>query len=353
MIKTLQSLRLVFAIMILLHHFPYNGEGLFAAGGPLGVCFFIMLSGFAMSAGYGERILSGNFDFGKYFIKRLIKLWPLHLLCLAGIIAMTLPGCISSPEQIGILGINALMLQSWIPIKEVYFSGNAVSWCLCDLMFCYLTFPLLYRLIARLRLRSLGIVGLLAVAFYAAAIRFVPDDKVHAFIYISPIFRLLDFAIGIAAFRIYKRLNDGKAGMNLRNSSKFAQTCIELFIVALFVGSILIYPAIAERYSLSVMWWPVIFIAIITFPLLEACGGGYLSQLLQNRLLLKCSTASFTFYMIHHIVMTVVLKLMGMANADIPYHIELAVCLFAVMFTALIVYNYFEKPVSAYLSKKI
>lgn len=39
MISSLQSLRFIFAIMIFIHHYTVNGEGLFDAGGTCGVSF--------------------------------------------------------------------------------------------------------------------------------------------------------------------------------------------------------------------------------------------------------------------------------------------------------------------------
>lgn len=274
MIKSLQSLRLVFAIMIFLHHFHYNGEGLFLAGGPLGVCFFIMLSGFVMSIGYGEKTLSETFDFKSYYKKRIIRLWPLHLLCLFAFVMMNIPECVSSFKHIGLLGINALMLQSWIPIKGVYFSGNAVSWCLCDLMFCYLMFPLLFRAISKTSTKHLSIVFMMGLAGYFTALQFIPDGMTHAFVYISPIFRLCDFIIGILAYKVYQSLRNSRLKDWIQNSSKITLTLVEIFLIALLLLCIVLYPSIAKTYSLTSMWWPICCGLIVMFTLLNTYGGG-------------------------------------------------------------------------------
>lgn len=136
MISTLQSLRFVFAIMIFLHHYSVNGCGLFDAGGTAGVSFFIILSGFVMSVGYCGKILKPEFSGKEFFFKRLIRLYPLHLLCLLGFVSLH----IMHLDAVGILKLvpNALLIQSYIPIKGIYFSGNAVSWCpiCCSFMPC-------------------------------------------------------------------------------------------------------------------------------------------------------------------------------------------------------------------------
>lgn len=285
MIKSLQSLRLVFAIMIFLHHFPNasDGAGLFTAGGALGVCFFIMLSGFAMSVGYGERVLSDEFDFKHYYLKRVIRLWPLHLLCLLGFVVLHLQTSFSSIKSIGVLGVNSLMLQSWIPIKGVYFSGNAVSWCLCDLMFCYLMFPVLYRFINNVRTKTIVIIGLLVAVSYSVIIQLIPDDMVHAFVYISPIFRLLDFILGILVYRVFQKLCEGKIGNYIGRCSRIKLTVIEICSVALLIGCIMAYAYLPEKYNLVSMWWPVCAILIILFSLFDTYGGGiYQSSFIEN-----------------------------------------------------------------------
>lgn len=277
MIKSLQSLRLVFAIMIFLHHFPNasDGAGLFTAGGALGVCFFIMLSGFAMSVGYGERVLSDEFDFKHYYLKRVIRLWPLHLLCLLGFVVLHLQTSFSSIKSIGVLGINSLMLQSWIPIKDVYFSGNAVSWCLCDLMFCYLLFPALYRFINNVHTKTIVIIGLLVAAFYFVIIQLIPDDMVHAFVYISPIFRLLDFILGILVYQAFQKLCKGKIGNYIESSSKIKLTGLEICSMALLIGCIMAYSYLPEKYNLASMWWFACATMIVLYSLLDtyAVGG--------------------------------------------------------------------------------
>lgn len=355
MIKSLQSLRLVFAMMIFLHHFPNasNGVGSFEAGGPLGVCFFIILSGFVMSIGYGDKVLSENFDFKHYYLKRVIRIYPLHLLCLFGFVVLHYQKSFFSIKSIWLLGINSLMLQSWIPIIDVYFSGNAVSWFLCDLMFCYLMFPVLYRLINKVRTKTIVIVGLFVTASYLVTIQLIPDKMVHALVYISPIFRLIDFVLGILAYKVFIWLRKGKFMNYLENFSKIKLTGIEICSLALLTSSILAYPFLPDRYNLASMWWLPCAILLISFSLLDTYGGGYISRLIRNNLVQKLSTVSFTFYMIHQLAINVFLSAIGKLQIHVSYFVELIACLIIIMFAALIVNKFFEKPLVSYLSRKI
>ncbi len=64
MIETLQSLRFVFALTVMLAHFSYAGiEGHSTGVGPM---FFMLMTGIVMSRSYGPKILDGTFCF-KHF----------------------------------------------------------------------------------------------------------------------------------------------------------------------------------------------------------------------------------------------------------------------------------------------
>ena len=86
MISSLQALRFIFALFIFFQHFPIRNEeprALLDGAGYMGVSFFLVLSGFVMSLGYAEKVKGPDFKWGTFMKKRLVRLWPLHLLRLA------------------------------------------------------------------------------------------------------------------------------------------------------------------------------------------------------------------------------------------------------------------------------
>lgn len=143
MIQNLQSLRGLAAILIFYHHYGFSST-IVQSFGDFGVVFFMMLSGFVLyMSAERRRNIEGKIPTARKFMQsRLTKIYPLYLLCwISAIIIMPYSG-----SQIGkILGLFAL--QSWVPAADVYFSGNAVAWFISDIIFCYLLFTPIHRLI--------------------------------------------------------------------------------------------------------------------------------------------------------------------------------------------------------------
>ena len=144
MIVTLQSLRFVFVMLIFLSHFSYQDIEALDAGGDCGVTFFFLLSGFVCSLGYGTKIETGQFSYFRFLWRRIRKFYLLHLLCLVFFLVVSM-----SSIDVKVL-LNLLLLQSWVPDSDYYFSCNSVSWFLSSLLCCYLLFPLIYRHLSKM-----------------------------------------------------------------------------------------------------------------------------------------------------------------------------------------------------------
>ena len=84
MINSFSALRFFNALLIFAHHKNAIDNPYIIGFGPCAVSFFFMLSGFSMCLGYYNKILRQDFSWKSFMIKRVIRLYPLHLLCLAG-----------------------------------------------------------------------------------------------------------------------------------------------------------------------------------------------------------------------------------------------------------------------------
>lgn len=345
MLRSLQSLRGIFAIMIFLHHFPVNGHGLFAAGGDCGVDFFLMLSGFVMSAGYGDRAADGSLDCRSYMWRRITRLYPLHLLCL--MIYLLLCGWRIGTGGYLRLVPNLMLLQSWIPVESVYFSGDAASWCLSDLMFFYAVFPFLAAFLHRHG--ELSISAAIAVtAAYFALIWHIPEQWVTPIIYILPLTRLIDFVWGMLLWRAFTAI---KRSQRLRGLNMFWRSATEFAAVGVTATACIYFGEITPRLSLASYWWIPSAIMIMVFALHDG-EGGILSRLLNREAAVTFGNVSFNFYMLHLLVIIGYKLLLSLTEMEEQPWLALPTLLAITTLLSFIVYYRVELPVSAWLRRK-
>lgn len=341
--------------MIFLHHFPVDGKGLFAAGGSCGVSFFLILSGFVMSAGYGEKVQEERFIYRNYIKKRLIKVYPLHLLCLVVAALMAVAAGQLNFKSAAVLGINAVLLQSWVPIESVYFSFNAVSWCLSDLLFFYAIFPLLHRFAARIGFgKSIVLTGMAAVMYFVILYS-IPEDWAHPLLYISPLFRLLDFVIGMLLYDVYRRMiGSERIVRRLKSIPYLLKSLAEAVPIVLLSVFIIIFPVIPEKFICASFWWIPSCFLILTFAAAsQTGGGGMFSRLLENKTLVYLGNISFSFYMVHQLGIRILNILFDKTGIGTPWYINLALFAAIILAGSIIVSRYFEKPVVTALNRKL
>ena len=242
-----------------------------------------------MSAGYGDKVSRQDFNYHNFLIKRIIRLYPLHIICLFVAAALALIAGSFSVKDIALLGINALLLQSWIPIRGVYFSFNAVSWCLADLVFFYALFPCLRKAFSKVGLKvSLAFIAVLIVIYLGIA-TVIPDNLTHPLLYISPLFRLLDFIIGIILYDLYKYISESW------RQKKINVSILELVSIIFVSGAILLYPYIPDRYVFASYWWFPISCLVVVFALSDKLGGGQNCAIVGERLAFSMRRNKFQF----------------------------------------------------------
>lgn len=191
MIKELTPIRFALCMMIFAHH-AYS----YAAGGAPAVAAFFILSGFCLTLGYKERILSGKFNYIDYLKVRFTRLYTIHWITLLAfvIIALCAGDLIISKRK---FIANAILLQSWIPEQSYYFSYNSIAWYLSAALFAYLCFPMIITMLHKIQLRQrIGLLVAMLIGYGVAAYA-MPSEDYHAMLYISPVCRCVDFVIGI------------------------------------------------------------------------------------------------------------------------------------------------------------
>ena len=162
--------RLLAAILVMAYHFSHyapNPEPVvewFEHMLPLLDMFFIM-SGFLIFEHYGRMENTGT-NYVGFLIKRLSRLYPLHLMTLSVFVAFGIlvhMGLLNSQGadtryDFSTLPANLLLIQAWGVDTELTF--NYVSWSLSGEWFAYLIFPVVLFAFARLRAMGLALLVL-------------------------------------------------------------------------------------------------------------------------------------------------------------------------------------------------
>lgn len=131
--------------------------------------FFFMISGFVMALGFGNKVKDAP-SFWAFVIRRMGRVWPLHLAMLALLLLVPLARFISGSPQVfnrwltaEALPYHILLLQTWHP--EYAIKWNFPAWTLTGEMLAYLLMALL--LVASKRERTRWILGSLLIAVAA------------------------------------------------------------------------------------------------------------------------------------------------------------------------------------------
>lgn len=338
MIKSLTSLRGIFILFIFFHHCL----NLYPGGGSMAVTFFFVLGGFAMTLGYKDRVLSPDFGYKQFLTKRFIKFYPLHWLCIIAV--MPLLASSFGWKQIPILALNATLLQTWIPIKGVYFSFNAVSWYLADTVFFAVVFPFIFKWIYYASSKGRAVIATALLAVYVVVAILIPTEGYHAILYISPYMRLMDFVLGIFLALGYQKI---KVHSLERKNNAVCQIAIFSIIALLVVESSLL----SKNATLfAPVYWAPVALLILMASLSEQTWG---RQILECKWLQSLGELSFVIFMVHQIILrytTVVFEQFLHFENDIVYVVT---TLTMTIVVSIVVDKYLLKPITQWLTKKI
>lgn len=315
-LNQIQALRGIAFLGVFLSH---TGLKWFGASGHWGVSVFLVLSGFLMFVSYSgnnriEHIsLRDNiaFSFGK-----IKKLYPLHICTMVAMMLFAfVGGGGQTPWRLLVLkvGINVVMLQEWLPIKNI--SINGVSWYLAAATLCYFIFPFALNFISKIR--SQATITYIIVGIYFAQISsgyflsllptvnggniFLSNMSEWA-IYFFPPMRVLDFLIGCCAGCLYVN----------RDQSRQFQKKIELFVVAEIVLSnilCVIYEthvtnAMGEANG-SYLWWtysiPFTLSSAVLISILMN-KQSLLGKMITNKITVFLGDISGVAFLIHYVI---------------------------------------------------
>ena len=327
MIKSLASLRFVFAFLVFLGHVHILKDA-------IGHAFFYNLSGFILSYVYYDRVIAREISCSRFIKLRLTRLYPLYILTLFLAIPLTLHELKIDPlVWFAKLLSTVFMVQSYIPDNNWYFSFNGLAWSISDLFFFYLMFPFIVRFFDKIK-NSFLILGFLGVAIGIYVLMHVVPESYQLFVfYINPFFRIFDFGLGVFMFKLLRRFKLG----SFQPSFTFFEI-LAIAVLVLFYSQAHNFP---EVFRYSIYYWPPMFLFIAVYALQK----GYISKLLSYKPFLFLGDLSFGFYLYHQLVLRYVNRINNKLDLiseqwiinSIAFAIILVVCYFS--------YHLFEMPV--------
>lgn len=258
--------------------------------GYIGVSFFFILSGFVLAYKYQDIILKKQKSKKTFFIARVARIFPLHILTF--IIAIPLTYNIFVHRKLHWFAqavTNFTLTQSYIPKSSIYFSFNGPSWSISDEMFFYLLFPFLLFLIFKFRKRYFLFLAIISIVPLLTLV--IPSSYYHHIFYISPFVRIFDFSIGVYLYNMYKIFSSKKSAINY----DFMEIS-SILLLSLFFFFHQQIPQVA-RYSFY-YWLPMSYL-IFSFSF----QGGMVSKLLSKKIFFHLGEISFGFYMFHQLVL--------------------------------------------------
>ena len=314
-LAALTGLRFYAAIAVFLSHLSILADGWIQYPVPFGAAslsFFFVLSGFVLAYIYGQEGV--EFSARKFFIKRVARIWPLHV-CLAVLTFIVLMPDFFSRENGVIKAImNLSLTQAWVPIKGWATSLNGVSWTLSADAFLYILFPLLLFG----RLKQIGwkvvVIGMATVLMLLSIEWWVPVDGALArtnMIRFFPPLLLFEFSLGILFGLLFNR------GFQYRSRSITVDSAVEAGLIASLIAFLFIAAGFGmyqideqtkhwalANYFLFYGTTPFVMAMVVVF----STSRGLIARLLSNRLSVFLGHCSFGFYIIHMFVFKSLMK---------------------------------------------
>lgn len=335
--------------LIFMSHFSWMNTEEFYFGGECGVSFFFMLSGFVLSHAHGKEVTDNRFRHKRFIARQLFKIYPLHIATLIGIILIGIKA--GNYPDIGNIALNITLLQSWIPIPEIHFGFNSVSWFLSDMMFFYIMFPVLLKYIktaSRLHI-FFGITAIAAAYTYIQTE--IPEQMVNSVLYVSPALRIIDFTIGIVLYRLYASEMTRSFVKKIKSCGNGMANLIECVAILIMIATYCIYQTTEQSWRCASIFWITMPIFIYIMAISNEAGG-IISYLLKNKKAIWMSSLTMEIFMTHKIIIDLIKNVLIKINVDPGYLLTCAICIATTITASYLTDKYFVRILNNYLKRK-
>jgi peptidoglycan/LPS O-acetylase OafA/YrhL len=293
----LESCRGICALLVALYHLSANSHLYnltLVRNGGLGVTYFFVLSGFVMMHAYGAKIRGGA-DFVPFVVRRFGRLYPLHITILAVLFGVELLKVLlvhdgassgsppfSGPNSLPALAGGAVLING-LGFFNV-FTWNGPSWTISTEFWTYLVFFAV--LMAGRRAPFVALV-LAVISGSALATNEAWGDPLRLIAGQGAILCIYCFFIGLVTYHFVR------PPLHRRGLDPIWEWLALLLTAAAFMG-VIPWKSVAD---------PLIFALVIVVLSFEA---GIISRILSNRWLVYLGTISYSIYMVHFTIGTLI-----------------------------------------------
>lgn len=328
----LDMFRIVLALLIFFFHSnchlgcTYGFLSTFFSFGNVAMTGFFMLSGYAMTLGYGKKDFKEWNDYKTFYIKRLITIYPLYIVTGNLFVLMNIVvGKQTIIDNLLLLPIEVMGIQAIFSGSLFAYAHNSGTWFVSCILLSYLLFPIILMGIRNMKHSALSVllVGVIASMIYIPYIdiTFSSHD-----LYTNPFYRLIEFSSGVllAFNRSKKRLNSVYAIL-------LAVSCI-LLITGISIASANKYLIVAPCFA-TIIW---------------CCGN---IQLNSNSAIRYMSSLAYAFFLAQFFVWNP-FKFLILKTGRLSNEVLVIISFVSCVVISVVLYEFIDKPAQNYLKKK-
>lgn len=344
-ITQLDGMRGIFALMVLLLHFPvatYLTNNFVVRQSYLFVDFFFVLSGFIITTNYIDKI-DNRADFKAYFLKRLVRLYPLlfftvilyFLYLMVG--EFVLSGLKEGHQPISTYLqelLDSLLFLNSTPIFGTSQGVNPPSWSISAEIISYIIFGLGILYFKQYRLWFSLIVIALCVSFMLYSNSYAFKNGDYGFVR-----GLLGFNFGVLTYLLSTK--------HTVKSAIFQFPLVVLLILAFFMVDQI-------KIELLKLVFPPLFSVLIFVFLIEK---GFLNKFLFTKVIQFLGRISYSLYLNHYLLL-MVLYIVFFRILSLPITEPYSTLILLISIIITVIYSHFthifiEQGVGKFLNKII
>lgn len=279
-----------------------NGLSHVFSQGFVGVSFFFVLGGFILAWTHEPDDTTGRF-----YRRRAARVLPAYWVAL--VVAVTIDAAFGWGQSAVQILPSVAAAQAFFPDQQVHFAGNTVGWSLSAEVFFYALFPLLLVVMRSRPARSVLLVVAVLAIFVVPALLPGSDESTRGYwiIGVLPVQRLAEFVLGMGLAQLMR------TGWRMPVGLRAALALAAVAYLAVDVAPV----------SFS-------YVAVTVIPLLVLIGAAAQSDLdgapslLRHPVMIRLGEWSYSFYLVHLVVLRLVLELSRRAGLPVTDDVGVA-----------------------------